>query len=175
MKVLLAAKPKVRGAFQCNKCSSILEVHEHDMNSEEEFECPICKKVNHIEESINVDFLLTMRGIRDEITSDNLEIRITRYQAHVYYKDLDIGYISYGTRVKNGLIMKIINHYFYNDIQIFQKEYISDEFNPYIEETKELFLNKIKEVNPVIEEYAQLLTNKKKIEEMIGKITNREK
>lgn len=71
--------------------------------------------------------------------------------------------------------MKIINHYFYNDIQIFQKEYISDEFNPYIEETKELFLNKIKEVNPVIEEYAQLLTNKKKIEEMIGKITNREK
>lgn len=103
MKVLLAAKPKVRGAFQCNKCSSILEVHEHDMNSEEEFECPICKKVNHIEESINVDFLLTMRGIRDEITSDNLEIRITRYQAHVYYKDLDIGYISYGTRVKNGL------------------------------------------------------------------------
>lgn len=160
MKVLLA-KPIIHGTFQCIKCSSILEVHEHDITSEDDgtyggFECPICKTFNNMLGSIDVDFLLIMRGIRNEITSDNLEIRRTEKYlvSHMYYKGILIGTIYYGTIDSSK--KKRIRQCYYNNFLIFQKEYISEDFDPDIEGTKALFLNKIKEVDPVIEEYAEL-------------------
>lgn len=177
MKILVESeKSEIWGIFQCIECSSILEVDMWDkittkyndntgIGPIEGFNCPLCKKFNPIGEAIDVNFLLTMRAIRDEISSEQIVLYPIfpnrREEYHVYYKDIYIGQIYYLRQHRRAIdkpIEKI--HIIYNDLRIFICDDISDSSDHYLEKAKEIFVNKIKETNPYVEKYALLLKDK---------------
>lgn len=174
MKVVVACEPKLWGIFQCIGCSSILEVDERDKivvshmaAKYDGFECPLCKKINRSGEFINVDLLLKMRTVKDEITSEQIIVKATstikRHERFdVYYADLLIGEIFCGYQnrwsdsTNNYIGVKFAGIY-YNKVKIFELDVTSDN---YIDEAKEIYINKIKEPNPNLDKYAELVLQK---------------